>query len=315
MSVSRAHSLYAAVIDSTVIGGITAQAANMNTEAPAEASSAEAWSRWVSMTAQNPRATFTTKAIAALLDSIGEELPAADKYSANIADLTAGLTLYAQAFAAGSTRAGASLHRKFAIVHGCLGLRRLTCTHQQDATIEVEAVVGYDGSNDPIVETDLVSLPAGVTDAQRYTLGEVTLESVSIPEVRSIDIDFGLNVVAEGSDSDIWPTHVSIVEIKPVITIRGIDLEWLKAAKIPRAGLAITHTNTDIWLRKRALGSTFVGEDVAGHIKFTAAGFAYVDTPMDASGSEKAEATLIVPCYYDGTNDPIVIDTTYAPTP
>lgn len=312
MSVSRAHSLYAVVIDSTVIGGITAQAVNMNTEAPSEASSAEVWSRWVSMTAQNPRATFTTKMIATLLDRLAAELPTADKYSCDITELTAGLTLYAQAFAAGSTRAGDSLHRKLVAIHGCLGLGRLNCTHQQDATIETEAVVGWDENNDPVVETDLVSLPGGIADAERFTLGPVTLESVSIPGVRSLDIDFGLNIVAEGSDSDIWPTYVSIVEIKPVITLRGIDLEWLKAANIPRAGKAITHINTTIYLRKRALGSTFVADETAEHIKLTAAGFAHVDTPMDASGSEKAEASLIVPCYYDGTNDPIVIDTTSA---
>ena len=314
MSVSRAHSLYAVAIDSTIIGGITAQAVNMNTEAPAEPSSAEVWSRWVSMTAQNPRATFTTKALVSLLNALAAKAPVADKYSCNIADLTAGLTLYAQAFAAGSTRAGESLHRKLAITHGCLGLRRLTCTHQEDATIESEAIVGYDGNNDPVIETDLVSLPAGVTDAERFTLGPATLESVSIPQMRSLDVDFGLDIRAEGSDSEIWPTFVTINGMKPVITFRGIDTEWLKSTNIPRAGKAITHTNTAFYLRKRALGSTYVGDATAEHIKFTAAGFAYVDIPMDASGNELAESSLIVPCYYDGTNDPLVINTASAIT-
>jgi len=300
------------VIDATVIGGVTAQAINMNTEAPAEPSSAEVWSRFVSMTAQNPRATFTTKMIATLLDRLAAEDPTDDKYSCNIADLSAGLTLYAQAFAAGSTRAGASLHRKFAIVHGCLGLQRLSCTHQQDATIETEAVAGWDESNDPVVETDLVSLPGGITDAERFTLGPATLESVSIPGIRSLDIDFGLTIVAEGSDSEIWPTFVTISRIQPVFTFQGINTEWLKAANVPRAGLAVTHANTTIYLRQRALGSTFVADVTAEHIKFTAAGFAYMETPVDASGNELAESSLIVPCYFDGTNDPIAIDTTSA---
>jgi len=312
MSVSRANSFYAVVVDTTVIGGITAQAANMGTEAPSEASSAEVWSRWVSMTAQNPRATFTTKAIVSLLDALATELPAADKYSCNIADMAAGLSLYAQAFAAGSTRAGASLHRKLVALAGCLGLRRLSCTHQQDATIEVEGVIGWDGTNDPIVETDLVSLPAGVTDAERFTLGPVIVESITLPGVRSLDIEFGLDIVAEGADSDIWPTFVTVVAIKPVITLRGIDLEWLKAANIPRAGKAATHLNTAIYLRKRVLGSTYVADATEEHIKFTAAGFAYVDPPMTASGSDRAECSLVMPCYFDGTNDPIVIDTTAA---
>lgn len=311
MSVSRAHSLYAALIDATVIPGMTAQAVNMNTEAPSDATSAEVWSRWVSMTAQNPRATFTTKALVTLLDALAAKAPTADKYSCNIANLTAGLSLYAQAFAAGSTRAGASLHRKFVAKHGCLGLRRLSCTHQQDATLECEAVIGYDGTNDPVVETDLVNLPS-ISGEERFTLGPITLQSISIPEVRSLDIDFGLEIDAKGADSDIWPTFVTIGTIKPVITIRGIDLEWLKAANIPRAGKAITHTNTTIYLRKRALGSTVVADETEEHIKLTAAGFAYVDTPTEASGSDAAEASLIVPCYFDGTNDPIVIDTTSA---
>jgi len=314
MSVTRASSLYAVVINSTVIGGITAQSAQMGTEMSSKPSSAEVYARWQAMTAQNPRATFTTYAIASLLDSIAEELPATDIYSADIAEMAAGVSLYAQAYLKGSTRKGESLHRKLVAVEGMLGLGRLSCTHQQDATIEVNGVVGWDGTNDPIAETDLVSLPSGVTDAERYTLGAVTLESLSIPQVRSLSIDFGLNIVAEGSDSDIWPTFVTIQSINPVITLRGIDLEWLKSTVIPRAGKAITHANTTIYLRKRAAGSSFVANETEQHIKFTACGMAYIDTPMDATGSEPAECSLILPCKYDGDNDPLVIDTTSAIT-
>ena len=46
------------------------------------------------------------------------------------------------------------------------------------------------------------------------------------------------------------------------------------------------------------------------HISFTAAGLAWIEAPFDASGHAAAEATLQAQLLYDGSNAPLVIDTT-----
>ena len=86
------------------------------------------------------------------------------------------------------------------------------------------------------------------------------------------------------------------------------------SAKIPLTGLKVTHANTAFYLRKRAIGSTFVANGTAQHIKFTAEGLATIDNAMQVSGDEPSSTTLTMPLHYDGTNAPLVIDTASAIT-
>jgi hypothetical protein len=192
-------------------------------------------------------------------------------------------------------------------------LDRLTAAHQGDAELTLRSLVAYDGTNDPIVTTENQSLPA-VTDAERFTLGPIDIESVTLTQFRSLEIDFGVDAVSEGSESEIWDRYPNIRAIKPVITISGISLAWMAAAAVPFDGLDITHLNTAIYLRKRAAGGTFELDATVEHIKFTAAGLAYVSEPYNASGVDAAEVTIRIPLRYDGTNAPLVIDTTSAIT-
>ena len=305
MAVSRRHGKYAVVIDTTVIGGITAQNIATGSEVRGEATSDEVYNRFQSLVAQKPSASFSSLNVAAVLDAVA--LTGVD-----IDGLGAKLTMFAQAYADGATRAGASLHRKYLISDGLIALGRLSCTHQGDAEITCNVAVAWDGSNDPIIETDTQSLPASITDAQRYTIGSCVLESVTIPEIRSFELDFGVAVSTEGADSDIWDTHASIRTIQPRLTLRGIDVEWLKAANIPLEGKAISHANTAVYLRKRAAGGTFVADATEEHIKLTMCGTAVIEDVFSSSGGDPAECSLVMPLKYDGTNLPVVVDTTAA---
>lgn len=307
MTVATKHGLYGVEIDATLIGGITNLGTRTGEEVRNEPTSGEIYARFQSLVAQKPGAEFTTLNIAAALDACG--LTGVD-----IGGLAAGLNLYAQKHVEGGTRAGAASHRKYTIKDGILVPRVLSVDHQGDATLRYEAVAIYDGANDPIVIADSQSLPGGLTDAQRFTIGPVTIESVSLAQVRRFELDFGLQVVSEGADSDIWDTFISIESIQPQITLRGIDVEWLKSTNIPLLGKAVTHTNTAIYLRKRAAGGTFVADGTAEHIKFTAAGLATIDTPFEADGNDAGETSLTLPLKYDGVNVPLVINTTSAIT-
>jgi len=302
MAVTRKHSLYAVQIGSTLLGGITQQRVQTGTEVRGEATSGEVYNRTQSITAQKPSANFTTLAIATALDAVG--LTGVD-----IAGLSGYLNFYAQQHADGGTRAGAGSHRKYTIRKGIIVPRLLQVSHQQDATIAYDVTVTYDGVNDPITITDSVSLPTGITDAERFTLGPIRIGNIALAQARSFEIDFGITVQSEGAESSIWDTFASIVTIAPRLTLRGIDIEWFKAANIPLLGKAAIHTDTKIYLRKRASGGTYVADAVAQHISFTADGLAYIDTVQDANGQDPSEVMLVMPLRYDGTNAPLVINT------
>ena len=305
MSQSTQHGLWAVVVDASVLGGITAQNIRTGTQVRGEARSNEVYPRFQSLVEQKPVATFTTEAIATALGLCGV-------VGLDIDSLTNGLIFYAQKHADGGTRTAGANHRKYVIKDGILLPQRLTCEHRGDASIEYMAAVTYDGSNDPITWTDNQSLPAGITDAERFTLGPVELESVTFNSKLRFEIDFGIRAEPEAADSDIWDTIVSISQIQPTLRLRGKDPTWLAAASVPLLGKAVTHANTNVYLRKRAAGGTFVADATEEHIKFTFASMATIETVFDASGNATGEIELVMPMIYDGSNTPITIDTTSA---
>jgi len=260
------------------------------------------YKRFQSIAGQQPTAEFATLAIDAALDA----LPATGK---NIADLSAGLLLYAQKHLQGGTRTTGAAHRKFTIAEGVIVPRQLAVSHLGDASLSYDVIVLYDGSNDPIVVTDSVALPSDATES-RFTIGTVKLGNVTLDHIRSLEIDFGLNAVTEGADSEVWDRFCSIETIAPAVTLRGVDIEWLKAANIPLTGKEGTHANSIIYLRKRDQGGTFVADGTAEHIKFTADGLITIGDVFSGSGSSAGEASVRMDLEYDGSNAPLTVDTT-----
>lgn len=309
MAVTKAHTLYGVVAGATVIGGITQQNVNLGTQVRGEASSGEVYARFQSVVAQKPAATFTTLNVAAALAVSGLTAKAISALS------PATLLLWAQKIAEGGSRAGVTSHRSYTINDGILFPTTLTVGHQGDAVLPYGVAVTWDGTNNPVVLSESQTLTAGITDAERFTLGPVTIESIALSEVRELQIDFGLQVVTEGGDSDIWDTMAYIKAVQPAITLRGIDIEWFKdSGGVPLAGLPITHANTSIYLKKRAAGGTFVADATAEHVKFTANGLAHVANAFDANGDALAECDLVIPLKYDGTLVPLVVNTASAIT-
>lgn len=302
MSVSQRHDLYAADANGTYIGGITQQNLTANSTIAALMGSGEYQPKFLALIGQTPTGSFTTLAVKAALDLLGQ---------LGWAITGDGFNFYGYKHAEGGTRAGAGSHKKYAMAEGLLVPRTLTCDHQGDATIQVDVAITWDGSaNNPIVVTQNVSVPGGVTDLIRFTLGPVTIGGVALTQIRSVTIDFGLSAPPEGADSDLWATYVSIVRAQPMIRLRGIDVDWFKATgAIPLTGKPAAHADTTIYLRKRALGATFVANGTAEHIKITAAGLAHIDPLFDAGGGTPAETGLTLETRHDGTNNPLVIDT------
>jgi hypothetical protein len=299
-------SLYAVGIGTTVLGGITQQNLITGSMVRGEGRSGEVYSRIQSLVEQKIVPSFTTTSIAAALTACGA-------LGADIGALSGNLALYAQNRVTGGTFSAGATHRKFVISDGVLFPIQLTCQHRGDATLSYGAVVAYDGSNDPILITDSVALAAyGSDQDERFTLGPVELGGITFDKLQALTIDFGIGAVGEGGDSDLWDTIASIRTIQPAITLSGIDPTWFAAAGVPLEGLAGTHANTAIYLRKRADGSTFVADETEEHILITADGMACIDEAFNASGADSGTTSIRMPLKFDGTNAPLVIDTTAA---
>lgn len=311
MAVVRRHTISGVKLGATVLSGITRETISLNSEVRGEPTSGEVFPRYLSLTKQNPTGMFASQHIASALTLLGS-------IGLDIADLSGGLILYAAAHERGSTRKTGANHRSYTINDGLVIPTRLTCDYQGDAELEVQVLVTYDGTNNPVVITDSVALPT-VTDNERYSLGPISVGGVDLPQLRRVELDFGLRAQAIGAGggsapADVWPTFASISQGQPTLTCRGIDVEWFKAANVPIGGLAVTHATTAIYFRKRLRHSTFVADATEEHVLITADGMAVIDDAISASGDAEAESSVIIPLDYDGTNAPLVIDTTAAIT-
>ena len=310
MTVSRVHSRYLVQVDwesepsPVSIGAITQQQLRSEAEIRSEAQSGEIYRRFMSLVERKATARFGTHHLAIALAQCG--------VSGHVIENN-GVNFFAQKFTEGSTPTAGANHRKYNLQEGVMVPRTITCDHRGDAELIYECFATYDGSNSPIAETDSSSLPSAIADSERFTIGGVTIGSISIDHIRRIEIDFGITVLLVGADSDQYDTFCAVRGIAPSITLRGIDIEWLKAANIPWDGKTATHANTTIYLRKRDIDN-FVIDATAEHIKITGDGLCVVETIMEESGEEPAECSLILPLRYDGTNTPLIVNTASAIT-
>ena len=300
MTLAAIHGLYGVEVDSTVVGGVTRQNIATNSEVNGEPTAGEVYRRHVSLYAQKVAPGFTTVDVAAALGACGA-------LGVSIDGLAAGLKFYAQQHAAGGTRSAGATHRMFTFNGGILVPRQLRIPHRGDAELTYEAVITYDGANDPVVITDSQSVPAAVA-ASYFTLAGATIGGVTVAGKSDMTIDFGLDAIGEAGDSDVWDTVASIRNVNSSITFDSLDVTVFSAAKIPLEGKAATHANTIIYLRKRLHAGQFVSDVTAEHIKITGDGMVVPDDCFTADNNNPGRGSFTLPLRYDGTNVPMVID-------
>lgn len=307
MSVTLKHSLHGVVLDMTKIGGITAQSMPTGTEVQNDPDSGQINATFQAVIAQKHIPTFSTQAVGTTLTKIGTQ-------GWTIAGVF--FAMYAQKWAAGAGRASGSVHNKYVYRNGLVVPESLSVAHGENASLSCIGHITFDGSNSPIVVTANNVLVTGFVENERFGLGPITIAGKTIANVKSIELSFGLDVVSDGSDGDIWDTFVSLRSVQPILTIRGTQLDiaesgnfpvggYTSATQVIAVGTPCTHANTIFYLRKRT-ASGYVPKATVEHIKFTMAGYAHVETMMDASGNDAGDATLIVTSFNDGSLDPLV---------
>lgn len=285
MGVTTLHGLAPVQIDTTAIGGITALDTGFDTEFTEEPSSGELTARIQAIHAQKFRPTFSTMDLYTVLTACG---------SLGVALATKNLNMYARKYSAGGGR-DTTGHLKYTYQHGLLLPVSIDCNHQGDASLSMQAVVTYDGENDPLVIAASASLPS-ITSDPRWTLGAVVLGGVSIPQIKNVRADFGIRADSEGSDSDVWDTHPSVSAVQPKFTVTSSRI----AALIDVIGAS---GSANLVFRQRADGGTFG----PATLTLSGSGLATFSKPFSASGNGPGELSIEARLKYDGVNDPIIV--------
>lgn len=291
----------------SIIHGVTRQNLAINNSISAEANSGDVYPAYISARGQKPVASISTYQLARTLDAIsllGLKITADGS--------NPGFVMFEGQIDDNGRPLAGSNHRSYTMKKGLLVPQQISVQHQDDAQIDFQALATYDGSNNPIIPADSQALPTGGTDDQRFTLHSATINNVEIEDLTQLTIDFGINAETLGTNSDRWDKYVRINEIAPIITYRGFDIEKFKAS----GGIALTgqkgiHTTSKIVFRKRTPGElTFIADGTAEHIEITFDGSAFIDDAFDSSGNASSEVSAQILTRFDGTNAPLVIDTT-----
>ncbi|MCC9603501.1 hypothetical protein LOC67_23375 [Stieleria sp. JC731] len=283
----------------TILGGVSNQSAQLGTEHGAEPTAGQRRAAHSEITSISPRASVTTFDIGTMLGLIGSEGACLEGGDAE------GFALYQIKHDQCGEVASGSVHRKILIPNGRIVPRSLSCSHRQNAELTSEVIATYDGTNDPVIPTASVAAPTGLTDAYRFTLGAVSVAGVTLEGNTSVEVNFGVEVQPDGGDSDLFDTHLQIVQVKPEIMITTRDVSKFATGSIPLRGLHGLHSNSSIVFRRRVNGTGDFSTS-ADSMELTFDGLVSVDSPMSAQGNQRSEMTIKITCLDDGTNAPLV---------
>lgn len=177
-----------------------------------------------------------------------------------------GVELYTEGKADLGARVGASLSNKFTSARAFLVPRSLSCEHGAEAKLSAfMLLLSADGSTAAIGQTNLVTAPAALA-TQKFTLGPVKINGVTLDSIMGVTIDFGIEIKANGQSGHTYSSFATISKREPKITVRTSDVVY--AATFPPQGTALTTGATFYFRRFTTSGITYA-DNQAQHIAFT----------------------------------------------
>ena len=202
---------------------------------------------------------------------------------------------------------------RYRVANGLIVPESLSVSHQGRAELNGRVYTVTDGAgNEPLIKATGITYPNTAIDTEEYGLFLCTVAGVNITGLKSLSIDFGLEVTQEDADGSIWPEWVSVGSVVTRITLSGVNPGWLDDAVIPIDGTPMTHANTTLRLVKYASGGSYDALASAIHIGITVAGLGCITTPASSRGRGVSTTEAMLYAIHDGTNTPLVVDTTFA---
>lgn len=298
------HRLTAESAAAVTLGQIVDQQINPGLTEIIEAADGLTDATFVGVESARPVVSFTTKDIASALDLCGLDGTAIDSDETH-----PGIVLFLQAYAQGSTRAGASSHVTVTIANGMIVWRSCQASQGQAATATFDILArSTDGSTAPVVLATSASLAGTIATAERWTLGTVKCNNADLPAL-DLTISSGITELSESADGLVYPTFIGINDRRPSISFSTRNVTALSTHGIVGAAIA---SSTVATLREMAQGATRTAVGTTTHISFTVtAGRISVNRVGGAHGTPMVANVTITP-RYNGTNALFVIDTTAA---
>jgi hypothetical protein len=254
--------------------------------------------------AGNPAIPFETTQIKTILDLSGA--------LASIVDLSGANTdLYYKKLADRGRRVpdATTEHKRFRMSQAYLSLERITAGHRQEAQASVLLGTTWDGTNKPLVPAGSLALSGTPTSAQHFLAGPVFLNTVQLPGVQDMSIDFQRQLVVVGGDGELYPTFVAMMLYRADVTIRCTEHDWQTYGI---DGTALTAGS--FYLRKMATTGR-VADGTAEHIKFAATAGEITVEDSSGGGNEMSMTTYRVTCVgADANTEPITVNTAIAIT-
>jgi hypothetical protein len=260
---------------------------------------------YVAIQNQSPRINFTTSALATVLATCGIS---GLKIDSDVDD--DGAEFWFQKMAEGGVRATGSNHMKLTMNEGMLLPRVISASNDGGpATMTMEMVITWDGTNDPLVIATSQALEGTAIVGEVFVPGIVMINGTQLDGIQDISIDFGLTEMVVTADGNVWPTFTAIQTRKPVITITTLDVIALNTFGL--TGDAQGATDSIVYLRKVDEGGTRVADGTSEHISFTIDD-GMITVKTIGGGDEPQQSEVQITPTYDGSNAIMLIDTTAA---
>lgn len=198
-----------------------------------------------------------------------------------------------KANAIGNIARATTSHSKVTVNLGILHCASISLPHNGRAECKGIVTASYDGTNDPLVSSHgNVALSGNLTAPEYFCAGPASFNGTSLPGVKSIDVECGVELLHESADGELWPSFVGIQHVAPVVTIKLFEkVNW---NTLTLQGAALNGSSGLVfYARKYANGSpSRVANGTAEHIKFTGLNGAVIPVDSDAQDSSPYTDTI-----------------------
>jgi hypothetical protein len=304
MAVSTLHVLHGVVSGSTMISQVVNARAIADIQTLVAESAGLPFPLFVGNMGQNPGLPLETTQVKTVLDTTGA--------LTSISDLSGFNTdLYFKAVQdLGRRVADATLgHLRFRMSQAFMTLDRITAGNRTEAVASARIGCTFDGTNAPLVPAGSLALAGVPSSAEHFVAGPVFLNTVQLPGVQDITIEFNRVLMEVSGDGELYNTFAAMQSYSPVITIRTPTNPWTTY------GLNGTVLTAGSFYLRKVAPTGRVADGTAEHIKFAAtAGLITVDESTGGNNEQSMTTVRVTLVGANATTEPITVNTAIAIT-
>lgn len=287
-------------VSAVKLGGITSTSIPLNTETVTD-ESGTTFNQFEAISKQSPRPEGTTKSVMAALKAM-----TTNGSCINTDGTHPGVSFhYEQKQLCKGSTIGSSDHAEYLVDSGFMSPLQLSATRGEDVTLSFAIDALTKSGNSPLAGDYGTTLPSGI-DASQFVLGHMKVAGILIPDVRSLNVDFGISLTEKTPQlAGVWPEQVGRQKVVPKATVVAKDPTYLDDAKFPLLGKAAAHADTIFYFKKRLNKSAFVDDATTEHFSLTFSGLVLVQSAISSSGTSTGDISIEI--NGSGTTSPLIL--------